>query len=63
MTNQDSFMASVTSTKWEANIDANVSEAFSMPPSIKKHSSPSYDVAFFNAKNVRGDISKLSVSI
>ena len=56
-------MASVSASDWEANIDANVSTAFSVPPSVEQYSSPSSDVAFCKAINLRGEISKLSASI
>ena len=58
-----STMASVSASDGEANIDANVSTAFSVSPSVEHHSSPSYDVDFCKAINLRGAISKLSASI
>jgi len=56
-------MASVSASDWEANIDANVAKAFAVSPSVDQHSSPSCDVAFCKATNLRGDISKRSASI
>ena len=58
-----STMASVSASDWEANIDANVSTAFSVSPSVEQYSNPSSDVAFCKAINLRGEISKLSASI
>ena len=63
MTELASTIASVTESDWEANIDANVSLAFNVTQSFENHSIPSSDVDFFNAMNLREDISKLSVSI
>ena len=58
-----STMASVSASDWESNIDANVSTAFSVPPSVEQCSNPSSDVVFCKAINLRGKISKLSASI
>ncbi len=58
-----SNMALVSARDWEAKIDANVSTAFSVPPSVDQYSNPSSDVAFCKAINLRGEISKLSSSI
>ena len=63
LTDLASTMASVSASDWEANIDANVSTAFSVPPSVEQCSNPSSDVAFCKAINLRGEISMLSASI
>ena len=61
--NLASTMASVSESGWEDNIDANVHAAFSVPPSVEQHSSPSSDVSFCKSMNLRGDLSKISASI
>ena len=63
MTDLASTMSSVFASVWEANIDTNVSTSFAVSLSVEQCSSSSSDVAFCKAMNVRGDISKLSVSI
>ena len=56
-------MVSVSVSDCKANIDDNVSTAFSVSPSVEQCSSTSSDVAFCKAINMRGEISKLSSSI
>ena len=58
-----SGMASVSASDWEANIDNDVSTAFSVPPSVEQHSRPGSNVAFYKAMNMRGDISNFSASV
>ena len=58
-----SIMASVSAVDCEANIDDKVSMSFYVPPSVELCLSPSSNVAFCNALNMRGDISKLRASI
>ena len=63
MTDLAPTMASVSESDWEASIDNNVSTAFAVQSSVEHHSSPSSDVAFCKAINLRGEMSKLSASI
>ena len=63
MTDLASTIALVSASDLETNIGNNVSTAFAVVPSVEYHSSPSIDVTFFGAINLRGDISKLSASI
>ena len=56
-------MTSVVVNNWKDNIDSNVPEAFADPPSSNHHLRPSSYVTFCEAINLRGDISKISMSI
>ena len=56
-------MLSVSICDWEANINTNVSSAFSVTLYIKKYSSPISDVAFCKAMHMRIETHKFSVSI
>ena len=56
-------MASVSTSDWEPNIDANVSSAFDVTLPTEYHSRSSSYVSLFKAMNMSVDISKLSASI
>lgn len=56
-------MATVVTTDFETNIDANISTAFVIPHSDEQYLNTSSDVTFCKAINMRGEISKFSSSI
>ena len=62
-TDLDCSIASVSKSDWEANVDANMSAAFDVTPSVGKSPNFSLHVSFCCALNIRGGISKLSASI